>query len=890
MTAILIPVLIWWLILQALGWLALPIAMRIFRWLPDRGYIFSKTLGLLLASYILWLGASTGLLHNNLSGIIFSVIVLAGISAWLYFRGGEEPGRGIDVLAFLRRNGKLIVIVEVLFAVALLFWAFLRAYATFKIDNAGGEKFMEIAFLNAILRSDSFPPHDPWLSGFAISYYYFGYVMMAMLTRLSGVASGVGFDLYDALLFALTVLGTFGVVYNLVASAIRRSQSSSAQPSQPPTSALASGALGVLLVVVMGNLHGVWESLRARGILPESFWQWLAIPELASVPPNGTWYPGVNPWGGWWWRASRVLNDVNLVGQPMGVQPINEFPFFSFLLGDNHPHVLALPFVLLAIALAFNFLRRQFLRGQVELVEGEEAAPPPAWWNPVAYALEKDYFLFFASAIMIGALGFLNTWDMPIYWGLLLLAYTIGAAAAQGRLDRPLLSRAVSLGLGWALVCGLLYIFFYLSFDSQASGILPYIFPPTRLPQYLTMFGTFIVILLCFLAFYLAWQAQSQAGILRQAGAWWLRMAALWAALFILILLFIALLGVIAPDPLQQPVVQQATGGLGLVDALQASLVARLRNPWLFLLCTAMMGISLAISLASMGGSNPGIAQGDPGAAGADPQAGAEPLKASPKGAALTDQFVFLLIFIGIALTFVVEFIYLRDTFGVRMNTVFKFYYQGWVMMGCASAYAVWWLLNHIRQAIVRFLFSAVVLILMSAGLLFTVMGIHSRADAFQGIPNLDGASNIAKNHPEDWAAIEWLIANARSGMGGGAPVILEAPGDSYDYEGRISAFTGYPAVLGWALHESQWRGSYDEQALREPDIRTIYTTSDAQEMLQLLHKWNVRYVILGFSEMNYLRLQCMQVHCNLSAALRKFDFALEPVFVQGETVIYRVP
>ena len=163
---------------------------------------------------------------------------------------------------------------------------------------------------------------------------------------------------------------------------------------------------------------------------------------------------------------------------------------------------------------------------------------------------------------------------------------------------------------------------------------------------------------------------------------------------------------------------------------------------------------------------------------------------------------------------------------------------------------------------------------------------------------NLDGASSIAMNNPDDWAAIQWLDANAGQGMpSGSVPVILEAPsvppaGGSYHYEGRISTFTGFPAVLGWAVHESQWRGNYDEQAKREPDIATIYTTSDVQVTLDLLHKWDVSYVILGSPEMAYIQRLCAQpeMGCNTSAALRKFSLALQPVFSIGQVTVYKVP
>jgi uncharacterized membrane protein len=156
----------------------------------------------------------------------------------------------------------------------------------------------------------------------------------------------------------------------------------------------------------------------------------------------------------------------------------------------------------------------------------------------------------------------------------------------------------------------------------------------------------------------------------------------------------------------------------------------------------------------------------------------------------------------------------------------------------------------------------------------------------------------VAQNNPDDWAAIQWLNGNARAGVPEeSVPVILEAPsvppsGGSYTYDGRISAFTGFPAVLGWSVHESQWRGNYDEQGKREPDIASIYTTADGQIALDLLHKWGVNYVILGSPEISYIQRQCSQPErgCNLSTALHKFDQVLVPVFTQGNMTVYKVP
>jgi YYY domain-containing protein len=876
-----IQILVWWLIMQILGLLALPTTMRIFRWLPDRGYAFSKALGLLLVTYFLWVGASTTLLNNDLGGILFSLLLLAGISAWFYFRG--KGSLVPDIRSFLKEKWKLVLTVEVLFTLALVGWAIFRAYVPFKIENTGGEKFMEIAFQNAILRSEHFPPLDPWLSGFAISYYYFGYVMMALLTSLSGAVSGVAFDLYDSLLFALTLIGSFGVVYNLVAFSLqaRHKEGAPAPPTRPP---LVAGVLAGVLVTLMGNLEGVLEALHARGVLPAGFWSWIDIPGLAQSQVVNSWYPGDVFL--WWWRASRVLADKNFLGQNIGVQPIDEFPSFSFLLGDNHPHVLALPFVLLAIALALNLFLRLVHR-EPATDAGVSVPVQRKWWNPVAYALDNDWLLFVFSALILGALGFLNTWDLPIYLGLVVLAYGMGRVMMKGSLDKQTVFRCISLGLGLGVLSGILYLFFYLSFSSQASGILPYVFPPTRLPQYLVMFGTFIFLLVCFLLVSLARQGEAGGRLVKSALNWWWRILAICIGLYLAIMLLMAfVLFILKPFPESTLVatLQSVLGGLSLREAFVVSVQARLRDPWLLLMLSALLALVMA-NVESIFRKRSASAP--------------EPAEREISLPSISsDSFIYLLIFTGLALTLIVEFFYLRDSFGVRMNTVFKFYYQAWVMLGIASAYGIWWLLDRLEKPVGRILFTTGATLFIGLGLVYTLMAIPSRAGDFKGPADLDGSSSVAMSHPDDWAAILWLDGNAEQGLPvGDVPVILEAPsvppwGGSYTYEGRISAFSGFPTVLGWAVHESQWRGNYDEQGLREPDIATIYTTTNGQTTLDLLHKWKVSYVILGSSELTYIQRLCQQSAqgCTTSNALKKFGLVLQPVFNQGQVTIYKVP
>ena len=143
--------------------------------------------------------------------------------------------------------------------------------------------------------------------------------------------------------------------------------------------------------------------------------------------------------------------------------------------------------------------------------------------------------LFYSLAL--GALGFLNTWDMPIYIGLVALAYGAGLYARRRALDLELVLRVLALGVSLLVLSVLLYIFFYVSFSSQAGGILPFVFPPTRLPQYLVMFGIYLFLVVCFLAAFLRSQpAESRQGLVGRLLRTWLLVALLSLGLYLLIL------------------------------------------------------------------------------------------------------------------------------------------------------------------------------------------------------------------------------------------------------------------------------------------------------------------------------------------------------------------
>ena len=867
--------------MEVIGLAALPLAFRFFRRLPDRGYTLARPLGLLLTSYLLWIGGSFGLLRNSVGGALFSLLVVAGVSLVVYRRGrvphasgGRVPGEP-GLLDWLRGKWRLVLAVELLFAVALAGWALLRAYSP-DLTTSGGEKFMEIMYLNGIGRSDYFPPNDAWLSGYGISYYYFGYVMIAMLTRLSGFPAHLTFNVGLALLFALTCTGAFGLVYNLV-----RGHERDRQPQGARSRAVRFGFLGAILVAVLGNLEGFMEVLYSTRLLPQGFWRWLDIQEI-NAPFNLATAPSIIPSrsGWWWWQASRVIHDLDPQGASMGIQPIDEFPGFSFLLGDMHPHVLALPFVLLVLAVALNAL----LKGSDE--------PDPAgsgwkagWLAPIAR-------LSPLVPLCLGGLAFVNTWDAPIYLGIYTAAYGLGQWRHYGRLNWPFV-RDLALTSGTAALASLLlYLPFYIGLQSQAGGLLPALYVGTRFRHYLIIFGPFLAAIGGLLAMLVIRLRQRAPGT-RLLGRWAGWTAALVLAPVALLLIF-SLGMLLTPkgrDFLEGirniPAVYAIVGDASWPAVVSRLLLVKLRT-WVMPLVVA--GLS-ALGLVVLGKVGFPKAEEEPG----------DPDRHS------SIAFVLLCVVVGLLLTLFVEFFYLMDNFMVRVNTIFKFYFQAWVLMAVASGFAVYWLSSlttkytkdtneigggttggrttggrtavrpYSLQGVVRWAALGGFWVLFALGMVYPVLGNYSRAGGFDHQPNLDGSAYLAVAQPDDYAAIAWLNEEVT-----GAPIILEKPGTggtSYAYEGRVSTLTGLPTLLGWAGHEGQWRGSYEVQSAREPDIATIYNTLDIEQALTLLDKYGISYVYVGPLERSEYDPR----------GLDKFGRFMETVYQNDGVTIYKI-
>lgn len=870
-------VLSWWLWITLAGVAVFPLCMRLLGGLPDKGYTLARTVGMLLVTFVFWLLASYGFLDNSVGSIILSWLIVLTLSVLIYIRLGDVR----DIVVWWRENRLLIVATEVLFIGLFFVWVIYRAHQNQILFT---EKPMELAFMSAVQRSASFPPNDPWMSGYAISYYYKGYVMSSMLSMLSGITSTIGFNLTIASQFALTGLTAFGVVYNLVRSRAFESVERFRSVSTSHGVAIAVGILGMGLMVLVGNFQGVLiEAPYQSKSLPQDYFEFWGTQDRSNFAENGyvqdadgAFMDDPSVWSSWWWfRSSRVLTDYaldNTLPPSWHAQPIDEFPAFSFLLSDVHPHVLALPFVVMVIGMMLNLL----LIGR----------------NPNGY----EVLLY---GIAVGGLVFLNTWDGPIY-----LVGLVGADALRrimqndkGRLDIGDWLSLIKLGLTLLGILLIAYLPFIIGFRSQAGGILPNLLHPTLFRRFFIMFGPFVIILPVFLMVE-AWRGRK----FREMN-WRLGFSLGGLVLIGLLVIMLGLTALSVFVPTIQSYVQSFLSEWGGWDVVIPLLLQRrieygLTSLLLLLAVVLILGRLFPIVRKAKFDDNPdGINVTYPSATG----------------------FTLLLIGMGVMLTLIPEFFYLKDNFSTRINTIFKFYYQAWAVWSIAGAYAVYSILGDNRMPRIalplRAIFGVVLVFALAGGLMYTVFGVYHRSWIETGRNQI--ISSRLYSPPEDWEELvrlvsdgvhvvegtilfsngslnenpqAFIIQSQQSGivsiqgedvyiipslsLDGGSSmidrddynvvtclsnlvdgddaVVAEAVRDAYNAQyGRVGALTGIPVVLGWENHQRQWRGpTYSEIAgTRGEDMDKLFSDPRMDAVIDIIERYDINYILFGSTE-----------------------------------------
>lgn len=342
---------VWWLLLIVIGLVTFPLVSRVCNRLPDRGYAISKLLGLLLITYFSWLLASAHLLKFGYINIIISLLLLLALSLFL----------GRKHLNLKDLPLRSMAISEAVFSAAFVLFLLVLMYKP-DIFFAYSEDFMDFAFLQSILRSDYFPPPDPWLAGESLPYYYGGQLLVAILTLISKVPSYIAYNLAMAMFFALAVCAAYGLGYNA-------------------TKRKLYGFVAVVFVCLAGFISGAFQLasyISGHEIMGYSAKQGITFAE---------------------W----------LLTYDIGVQVIphtgNAYSYYSFLQGDLHANTISIPFQLMFITLVFAL----FKRGSVGLTGSK--------WDSLLNV--------FILGISLGFFLFINTWDYPAYVVFTLLAFIL---------------------------------------------------------------------------------------------------------------------------------------------------------------------------------------------------------------------------------------------------------------------------------------------------------------------------------------------------------------------------------------------------------------------------------------------------------------------------------
>ncbi|NUM48840.1 MAG: DUF2298 domain-containing protein, partial [Anaerolineales bacterium] len=621
-----LTVLAWYLAITLLGWIVYPLVRLALPGLDDRGYPLARTAGVLILAYMVWLAGSYEIPVLRVT-IWMAVMILAIVGLLLGFLQSKAIRREIA------EKWRYFLTIE---GLTLAFFLFLLIVRMANPDLwhpwKGGEKPMDFAYLNAVIRSTTYPPYDPWFSGGYINYYYYGFVIVGVLVKWLGVVPAIAYNLILPTLFSMLAMGVFSIGWNLTKVSSRLAgEQVSVEATDPPNnrSPLApylpyliglAAAVGITLLGNLGTPRMIVRGYERLGAPPEAVaelddtffltkWGW-ALKGVGKVL-DGESLP--YSLGDWYWIPSRAIP------APGEVEPITEFPIFTFLYADLHAHMMALPVTVLALAWVVAVV---VARGR--------------WDHPLGGALS-----FLLAGITIGALRPTNTWDFPTYLALGVIGW--GYASWQGHREEGLwgllpawVGKMLKAVVGAGVLVGLAVGLYQPFVDWYALGYTETnIWQGTHTPisAYLTHWGLFLFLIVSWMVWEtLDWMAHTPISALKKVKAQ----------------LVLALFGLVG----------LSIGVVYLMVEMDAPI------SWLVLSLAAWAGILLL---------RPGL-----------PDA---------------KRLVLFLIGTGLVLTQTVEIIVLFGDIG-RMNTVFKFYIQVWVLFGVSAAASLAWLILEAQASL----------------------------------------------------------------------------------------------------------------------------------------------------------------------------------------------
>lgn len=429
---------LWWLVLFVIGLGTLPLASFLFPRFVDRGYIFAKTLGVMLLSYVVLVLGTLHLVPFTTLSVYLIFIIGAGV-IWY----GVNKYAPVEHKPLFALSWRYVIVEEVLFFLILLFWAYVRG---FQPDINGLEKFMDFGFVNSILRTTYFPPKDMWFTPLPINYYYFGHMVTAILTKLSFLPSYYTYNLMIATLASLSFSSVFSIAATLLQTVSIKFRF---------VKYLITGLLTAIIVTFGGNLHTLYAFFQPyQPESPMPPWKLVFSP---STFPNSYWYPD----------ATRFIYHT-----------IHEFPIYSWTVSDLHGHVLDIPFVLLTIAYLLSLFLDYLDKPQPAKPKHKaKQASLVHYYHLVTQELPIPFGRLLLISLLLSVMYMTNAWDGIIYFLLALLVFAalrwrvfLGKASLLTRLFRwvvEMVVPAVVLGVGFVVFS----LPFSLFFKPFVSGI-----------------------------------------------------------------------------------------------------------------------------------------------------------------------------------------------------------------------------------------------------------------------------------------------------------------------------------------------------------------------------------------------------------------------------------
>ncbi len=814
-----LSVVVWYLLISVLGWVNYPILRLCLGGLHDKGYPIHKLAGLLLLALPVWLAGSIGIQVNRL---LISMICFLGVSInWIVFRKFRK-----EISDELRKRIKYLIKVEIIALTFFLIFLLIRlGNPDLWHPYKGGEKPMDYSYFNAVLKSSIYPPYDPWYASGYLNYYYFGFVLAGIPVKWLGVNPSLAYNFILPSFFSFTAMGAFSIAWNAhlefgKEKELKRINTKSIQKNSI-IQLLSNPYIFSIFVAILLLIIGNLGTVRM-------FFHGFQRLASGGVPIERGSFLQRSLWTG------QGIIQV-LLGQKFNYYPgdwywipsraipgeaITEFPFFTFLYADPHAHLFSLPLTLMALLWTISVLLK---KNNLSINRSEILS-----------------FLF--GAMVIGALRVTNTWDFPVFLliGISVIIYkTIASKSYELEekknwfsLIRTVLSALVKLLLlviAFIAVCVFIYLPFSKWYGQAYNSIELWNGGHTPLASYLTHWGFFFFITASWWVWQLrSWLEETPLNVVRG----WSKYKNVFIFIFVVFLVCFSWM---------------VTRGVSII--------------WI-VVPLLLLGLFILLN---------------------------------KKYQSDFQKLLNFMALIGWCLTLMVELIVLKGDIG-RMNTVFKFYLQAWTLIAITAGCFLFLLLKDIHGKwleLPRKLWLLFFVTLFIGVLLYPLTAtIDKVTDRMSGdVPlTLDGmdfmqnsvfpSNGVEMELNQDYQAIKWMQTNVEA-----SPVIVEANVPEYQWGNRFTIYTGMPGVVGWNWHQRQQRAILPSNWVtdRIDEIEKFYITTNLDEALSFLRKYQIKYIIVGqLEKINYP-----------GVGLQKFDefngIYWEKKYELGDTKIFSV-